>query len=520
MTDLIKKYLDLNQYSHLKNDFEESFLSHPDYPSIFAITDTLNLLEIENLAVKIPKEQFNELPELFMAVFNNNIVLVHKAESSIKIENEKGKQNLSITEFLNNWNGIILFVEPNPNNIQINTSDSKTFQFVFAVIALIILSRIYNQYSYTNYILLATSLLGFILSIFIIQEKLGIKNEIVSKICNINPHSSCDNVIKSTKSQLNKWVSFSDLPLLFFSINVLSILILPQQSSFIVGLLSLISLPFLLYSIWIQKYQIKKWCVLCLSVATVISIQSFVFLTTTFILSTFNITLFFGYLFSAVLISTIWFFIKPILETKFKIELEINELKKFKRNFTIFNFLSKDIPHFDNFNNLEGIQFGNRKADLQVTAILSPSCGHCHKAFDDGFNLASKFPNKVGFTVLFNLNPENNDNPYKIIVETLLTLNNLNEEKAKLALIDWHSHNMELNTWITKWNRETIDMKANEQIIKQYNWCSQNNFNFTPIKIINEKLFPPEYDISELKYFVTNFSEYSEIKKQVALETI
>ena len=329
MTKLIKRYLDLNNYSNSKNDFEEAFLSHPNYPSIFAITDTLNLLNIDNLAVKVPKEQLIELPDLFMAVFNDNLVLVHKTILTVIIENDKKKETISFNDFLNGWNEIIVFIEPNTtvfSNTKIN--NNKLFLQVLPILFLISLSLFNNHYSFSNFILLFLSLSGLILSIFIVQEKLGIKNEIVSKICNINPKSSCEDVIKSTKSQLNKWLGFSDLPLLFFSVNVLSILILPQQSSFFVGYLSLLAMPFLLYSVWIQKFQIKKWCILCLLVAAVIFVQGLIFLTTNFKLSNFNFTLLSKYLFYTVLVTSIWFFIKPILEAKIKIELEIDGLKK------------------------------------------------------------------------------------------------------------------------------------------------------------------------------------------------
>ncbi len=520
MKNLVKKYLDLVQYPNSKNEFEEAFLSHPNYPSIYAITDTLNLLEIENIAVKVPKDQFIELPDLFMAVFKENIVLVHKTISSVLIEDEKGKINLYYNDFLNGWDGIIVFIEPNPNVfVDKKLNYNISFKYIFPFIALIGLSIIFNQNTINDYILLTTSIIGFIISVFIIQEKLGIKNEIASKICNITPNASCNEVIKSSESYLNRWVSLSDLPLLFFSTNVLSILILPQQSSFVIGFLSLLSIPVLLYSVWVQKFQIKKWCILCLSVAIVIAIQSIYFsIKTTFNFLNLNFTIFSAYLFSMVLLSSIWFFVKPVLEIKLKAELEVNELKKFKRNFSLFTFLCKEIPNFNDFAKLEGIHFGNKNADLQLTTILSPSCGHCHKAFDEGLALALRFPERISFTVLFNLNPENNDNPYKIVVETLLTLNNLHEENAKLALIDWHSNNMEFDFWIAKWKKETIDMKANQQIFQQYNWCSQNDFNHTPVKLINQKIFPTEYDISELKYFITNFSEKAEIENQTVLE--
>jgi uncharacterized membrane protein len=513
MVNIVKKYLGVSKFSDQKGNFEDLFLSHPNYPSIFAITDSLDMLSIENIAIKVPKEQFIELPEFFLAVFNNAMVLVAKTNTSITITTEEGKQqNLSFNEFLTGWNEVIVAIEPNANPvIQNEEINMRWLLYVLPIITLIILSVIYNKYNVNSSVLLATSLIGLLISVFITQEKLGIKNEITSKFCNIKPNVSCDSVIKSDKSEINKWVGFSDLSLLFFSISILAIIIEPESASNIIGFLSLLSIPVIGYSIWLQKFQLKKWCVLCLSVSFIIVLQSLVFsfATTSF----FNIITIngFGFLFSAILLTGLWFFMKPTLYAKIKAEKGETELKKFKRNFEIFSFLSKDIPVLKRFDKLGGLTFGNKTANTQLTIIISPSCGHCHKAFEDGFNLVKKFPERVFLNVLFNINPENNDNPYKAVVETLLAISNMNPENSENAIIDWHIKKMDLEPWLKKWKINTVDMKVNHQIHQQYNWCLENEFNYTPVKIINNKLFPNEYEISEIKYFLNDFSQEKEL---------
>jgi uncharacterized membrane protein len=512
MITLVQKYLDKSHYSDLKNDFEDLFLSHPNYPSVFAITDSLDTLSVENIALKVPKEQLTVLPDFFMAFYSDNLVLVHKSEKGIDVNNTKGeKQHLSFNEFLTHWNGVIIAIEP---NVIINTKNGKInikwLSYILPLLVLIASSIVYNSYSLNNVLLLFTAVIGLIVSIFIIQEKLGIKNEMVSKLCNINPNTSCDSVIKSSNKGQNKWIHFSDLPLLYFGISVLSIIIQPKHSSVIVGFLSLFSIPILLYSVWLQKFQLKKWCVLCLTVSCIVFIQSLIFGFSNLSFPNILSIDFFGFLFSTVLFASVWVFIKPVMENKIKIEKDVNEAKKFKRNYKLFQFLTNEIPVLKGFNQLEGLHFGNKNADLQLTIIISPSCGHCHKAFEDAFELVSKFPERVSLNVLFNINPENDDNPYKAVVESLLAINNHNSENAKRAIFDWHIKKMELNQWKEKWTLNVIDMKVNHQIHQQYNWCSENEFNYTPVKIINDKLFPKEYDINELKYFLNDFSEEKE----------
>ncbi|WP_281322871.1 vitamin K epoxide reductase family protein [Flavobacterium aestivum] len=508
MIKLVNQYLSLNFYLNAKEEFEELFLSHPNYPSVFAITDSLDMLSIENIAIKVPKEQLGELPLSFLAIYNDDLVLVTKNDKTIQIETEKGvKSIVTIDDFCKGWNGVIVAIEPNQVIITEGEINIKWITYGIPTVSLILLSIFYNNYSLSNAILLFTSVVGVLVSIFIVQEKFGLKNEIVSKFCNINANVSCDSVIKSEKGDINKWMGFTDLPLLFFSINVVSILLNPIYSSKIIGLLSLFSFPVILYSIWLQKFQIKKWCMLCLVVSAILVLQGLIGYFLEQPLVTDIVINDFSYLFSVIVCTSLWLMIKPVLETKFKAENEVKELKKFKRSYSVFEFLSKEVPVMDGFAKLKGIQFGNNNSSVGLSIFLSPSCGHCHKAFEDAINLVRKYPEKVFLKVLFNINPENNDNPYKAVVDSLLEINNSFPEKIGEAISDWHIHKMGLEPWLKKWKVAAISMKVNQQIQQQYDWCLENEFNYTPVKIVNGKKFPNEYSISELKYFLNDFSE-------------
>ena len=518
MVNVVTKYLEKNKHGSQKESFEDLFLSHPNYPSLFAITDSLTILGIENIAIKIPKEQFVELPDSFLAVFNQELVLVSKKSDTVSIETENGgRKNVTFNEFLAGWNEVIVVIEPNTKiDVKSGIHNVSWLQYSFPVVALIIISLLYNAYSLRSIALLLISISGLIVSAFIIAEKLGIKNEVVSKFCNGNPNISCNSVIKSGKSESSKWIDFSDLPLLFFGINTLSLLIEPQTDA-VVGGISLMALPIIGYSIWVQKFQLQKWCVLCLGISSLIFLQAIVFCFQDFLLLDFFSISLFGFLFSFLLFSSVWLFLKPVLEKKLQAESDVSKLKRFKRSYSVFKSLTKEIRASEDFDKLTGIGFGNKNAAMQLTVILSPSCGHCHNSFWEAYELVSKFPNSVFLNVLFNVNPGNNDNPYKVVVQSLLTIRNHNTEKAREALIDWHIMRMELDNWKEKWAVDFIDMKASEQMHQQYNWCLSNRFNYTPVKIINNKLFPGGYEINELKFFLNDFSEEKEINRNSIL---
>lgn len=517
MVNLLKKYLHKNGYYSQKEVFDDLFLSHPNYPSLFAITDSLDALSIENIAIKVPKEQFIDLPESFLALYKGDIVLTTKKNEFVIIENQSAKQKkLTFNEFLSGWDEVVIAIEPNVNPIlKKEKKNTNWLVYTLPIITLIAASLVSHNYNFNSIVLLATSIIGLMLSVFIVQEKLGIKNEIASKFCNINPNASCDSVIKSKKSEINKWVGFSDLPLLFFSISTISILIQPEFSNKIVGFMSLLSIPAILYSIWLQKFELKKWCILCLAVSFVIVLQSVVFTLGNENWFNNDVTNYYSFIFSTILLTSTWFSIKPILENKIKFEKEANELMRFKRNFDVFQFLSKDIEEYDDFEKLTGIEFGNKNAATQITLILSPSCGHCHTAFEDAYELIQNHPEKTHLTILFNINPENEDNTYRIVAETLLALNEQDPQKAKEAIIDWHINRLDLENWKQKWTVETPHLIINKQLQNQYYWCLKNEFNYTPVKLINGNLFPEGYELKELKYFITHFSEEAALQNQL-----
>lgn len=509
MLSLIKKLLEVNNYFYVTSDFEESFLSHPNYPSLYAITDSLDLLSIENAAVKIPKEQFIELPSVFLAIYNQDLVFVDKNEDLVVIEDEKGKkQTISTNEFLANWNEVVILIETNSTHTIKKENQYLQKGLLFLPLAvLIIVSFFINDYNLSAMFLLIASIIGSFIGVLILQEKFGIRNEITSKLCSINNNTSCDSVIKSNVSGINKWMDFADLPFLFFTGSTIAIVILPKDSAVIIGMLCLVSIPVVIYSVWLQKSVLKKWCMLCLLVSLILVIQSLVFVLNFDSIEVITNAKLFAVIFSSILVSSLWIVMKPKLIARIKLEKEVNELKRFKRNYKLFQFLSEEIALIDGLNKLKGLHFGNTDAEVKLSIIISPSCGHCHDAFKDSYELVNKFPEKFHLNVLFNINPENDNNPYKIVVESLLEIQNLFPEKVEEAIVDWHIHKIDLEEWTKKWKVEHIRMHVNNQIFQQYNWCSKNEFNYTPVKIINDKLFPKEYNISELKYFINDFSQ-------------
>src|SRR5690554_4100257 len=116
---LISHYLSQNNYTQSDFDeFKENYLSHPNYPSMYAITDSLELMGIESITASVPKDQLQKLPKKFIAAvfieYKTEFVLVNKDKTTISYENQKDKKTkITFDEFKSIWDGLILAIGEN-----------------------------------------------------------------------------------------------------------------------------------------------------------------------------------------------------------------------------------------------------------------------------------------------------------------------------------------------------------------------------------------------------------------------
>ena len=66
MLKLVIKYLQNSNYSSKVVAFEQFYQSHPNYPSLLAITDGLSYLNIENIAANVVEKYVNKGSKLYV----------------------------------------------------------------------------------------------------------------------------------------------------------------------------------------------------------------------------------------------------------------------------------------------------------------------------------------------------------------------------------------------------------------------------------------------------------------------
>lgn len=511
MQNMFKKFLKINNYLDQENDFEDYFLSHPNYPSLYVITDTLTLVGIENIAAKVPKEEFFELPHSFLAIYKQELVLVEKTEKEVYVtEENKKRDKISFDTFFNNWDGIVIAIEENENQ-QVYKTSNKYLKYL-ALFATLLTFYFLNNNQNFNLILISGFLLSFtglLIGILIVNEKYGSNvDPLISKVCSFSENTSCTSVIKTSGTLITKWIDFTDLPIVFFA-SALITQLLNKDSVFVVSAISIFSLPLIGYSIWLQKSKIKKWCVLCLAISSILLILSLIPLVTT---TVFSIKAMADFFVIGSIALTVWLFIKSYLSINSILTKENSNLKKFKRTPAVLNSLLKPVSNYESIHSFNRILIGETYAPINITLLLSPSCGHCHTAYKEATELYKNFQDKINITILFNVNPNNQQNNYLDVIFTMLYINRNSPHKILEALNDWHITRMTLESWLAKWNNSSDDFENEKyDLYEQYNWCQMNNFNFTPVRLLNDNIYPTEYTVDDIKYFISEWEEIKEI---------
>lgn len=524
MTDFfyLKKYLHEHKYYQFEEKIVPELESHPDYPSLVAIVDVLNYYDIENIAARIDQSELINLPKTFLSVFcthtGNEIVYTKKNGQNFEIQFANGFiQKLSRAEYLDGWNGMIVAIEENENN-KAAESDivSKNIRLFLFGICIVALFRVYitNLPNPTLPISHAiASFLGLLISVFLVREDLGFNDTSISKICQASKKTSCKDVLFSNRAKILGNLKLSDASLIYFFVLTLFSVFLVFKDSFVVySCLALLSVPVVIYSIFTQYFIVKKWCVLCLGIVLILVLHilliSIYYFKTT-ILNVTDIEKLVSFLFVFVLTTFIFLEIKKLIKKDLvnkNIEVKYNQLK---RKYPVFKALlnsDKNIDQ-DTLEEMEAVVIGEDKAPIVLNAVLSASCIHCHKVYQNLIKLWTKNPGQLKIRLVFNVNAENLNNPYNVIYKQAVSYYlKGDQEKVMAVLNDWHIERISFEEWKLRWADEQAEI-GTEIIQRQYHWCLENKIFHTPAIILNGQLLPKEYDVHELNFFINNLIE-------------
>lgn len=507
----------LHEYNHfiIEEDWEKSRKDHPDFPQLNAFSDIFNQYAIDNYIAQVPLDLFDELPHAFIGLVtqNENIetVLIKKLnDEDVKLISFDKSITIDKSKFLNIWNGYILVIEENENPVNIS-SQKKNFNFFSILLIGILFVSIFLSNYFFNFLnvasesLIILNSLGFFLSYLAIKESFGFGNKHLFRVCSAIKNGNCNQVIKSTNANLLYNITYSDLSFVFYIYSFISSFFISKFPLLLS--LNILFIPFslitIILSILQQKFNIKKWCILCLGISLVTLFQSIVL----FLISNYklNINLEYSILsfFVFITIFTVWFFFKPLLVNYSELIFEKyqrGEIYKDKEVFNLYFRKNTVIPEND-FSMLTLIKLNEANSSFNLVLVLSLSCEYCKSEYKKFRELMFYYDKKVNFIIVFNFNIDEIDNEMISVAENLYLLKD-NPKIGTKAMDDFFIKNKSPNEWLQKW-KQTSNSKLNFTH-NNIEILNKNNISDTPCILINNRLYPKEYKIEDIKYFLNS----------------
>jgi uncharacterized membrane protein len=501
------KYKQLLENQNLNfQEFNFQFQSHPNYPSALAFSDTLNFMGVRNSAYELEKEFWEELPEEFIAIYNDNFNLVKKEKNSFKIYSDEVKTISKEELYKNSTNFVMLFEKTEENPQQTN------FLFSWFLYGVLVLTLVYSGIflNWQNTIFNILSVIGLLISLEIFKKKFGKESVVISGICggvasNSSSKNNCNKIIDSDKINF-LGLKLSDCSLIYF----LALLVLGIFSPFtdiILKFLSLVSCFVIGYSVVIQVFVEKAFCKICLLIICVLLAQiaiSVLFFNSEVIL---QITILSVLAFAVLFFGLV--FINDILKQKEDFRKANIKNLKFKRNYDIFKreLLEKRKINFEN--NKAEFFLGNPNAKLHISLVTNPYCGFCKEAHQILERLLEKYPEVISAQIRFNYISGSKNEKLTQLIGSFKNIYVLKGQDEFLKSIHFWFSKKDETIFQEKYSiSNPTDLTELERI---GNENATQGLNFTPIFIINGYQFPDKYDREDIFYFIDELLEDEDV---------
>jgi len=495
---------------------------HPDFPSLLSLSDVLFEWNVNNAAYQIPVENLPELKCPFIASMTSEaggfvLVTTITAETVTVSAGRNKEKELSLGEFKNNYNGAVLYVEPEPNAGEKDYSAKKlkdTFDAAWMPIlligsTLILGCAIGNSLSVNGSIQLALAMMlkafGLGISILLLIQSLDRDNPLIDRICKAGKKIDCNDILNSKAATVFGVISWSEIGFYYFSGTFIVLLFNHDQMSLIrmLMIMNLLALPYTIYSIFYQGFIAKKWCLLCCGIQFILWLEMSVFFSEWFkpsLIPQIHPREWINIAISLAIPVLFWVFIKPFIRKSQEFKLLERQISFNKKSVKIFNALLAEQPKFTLPDEKYSMVLGDPNGKIIITIISSPFCKHCwtaHQILEKWL----RFKEGLQVRVVYNIKSEL-DHMLKASIYLISSSKNKNELESYQTLEDWYAQkHPRFEPWVKTQPANVISLTEAE-IADNIAWCKLVDASATPTILINGHKLPAEYRIDDIKYLI------------------
>ncbi|MCP4218541.1 MAG: hypothetical protein GY765_28155 [bacterium] len=512
---------------------EKVLATHPDYPSILAISEAMHEWGVETEAAKGTVGDLRDIKFPAIAHLKNDkyVVLVGVSENQVEmISPTKGKVKVPIDKFSEMWSGIVLYVVRSKGAREKNYNRHRKEQFLHKLRRISIIPGFLIFLAGTFAACLpgdspiATLVFPGVLKIaglaacaVMFAGSTG-NNNILSRVCNFKEKLDCQRVLNSPGGSI-LGISVVDMGLVYFAGGFLALLFSllagqTEQCLRILGFLNILVLPYTLFSLFYQAFVVRAWCLLCLFVQAIFwgefyFLFPFLDFTSDFIGWTAILPTVFG--FGLVLLS--WLTLSPIISKYPTLKLRELEALRLQNHPDFIKVKLAEAENIDMGKFPFEVSIGEANAVVTLTLVLNPLCRHCGETLREMMALVEIGKGKIKGVVRFLVGgkADGAENSLDFDVACLVTGLAVagGNTDAPGALEKWfagaHSGTPRFfKSWQRRYTVPDDDtMEQARQLLKlQLKWAVKNNLNSTPMLFLQNLKLPDGTTFKNLKYFL------------------
>lgn len=540
MEEVVSKYLRILAIPVSRRYCEKLIASHPDYPSLLSISDTLGRLGIRHQAVRVPDEQLTDLtfPYLIQKKGQEGGIKLINSQNDLDALKETDLPQTSSSDGGATSHAIVLQAEapetiadPEAQQQFVQEQFLKICSALFAVsVVMLLLGSLTFVFSWIYLVLLAMTAVGGVTSSFLFAKSVGVKNETVDAFCGTSPKVNCNQLLFSDDAKLGIFggtFTFTEAAIAYFGFQLIVLgLLVPiadNGGSFLAGcsVLGTLALPVVGWSLYVQAVKANVWCRLCLAVDGVLIVQAALF-----------VGLFMAgwiqwgsvavlpvavsvFLLVAVVVSVI--LIRSTLESRNRAEQAEITANRVKYSPDVFMHLLRRGRRVNTSLFGNELLIGKPNASIQITMAASLVCGPCKEGFEKAVQLVNVYPNKVN--VAFRFLPMNEEKEVDQINADRYLLNNWLEQlnggnkssmKVEQMLKDWYALT-DVRDFTEKYPITNIGRndRAIKKLMDQYvRWFEEARIQKTPTFFVNGWELPENYKIEDMMALVPALAAY------------
>ncbi|TXE06440.1 vitamin K epoxide reductase family protein [Algoriphagus aquimarinus] len=513
---ICKRLLETLKVPYTGKFLKEKILTHPQYPSLLSISDTLEEYGVESIAVKLGPDRLDDFPlpgivQISMVNGSFFSAITAVSENSVSLFDEKGKQKgVSRLDFLKSWTGVSLLVEAREDAAEPEINQKIRDQQIIKGVAMIGvvsflgwlgLGLVEHEASglFLSYFML--KLLGLSISSILLWYQHDKENPALQKFCSGGKSVDCNSVLDSKTFQLvDGRINPSLMAFAYFFAGIGLLVSSDLSSMTFLAWISLATIPVVLYSFYYQSMVIKKWCRFCLLIQGVLILEALTILGGEFWGGGISISAvsLFVFLFTGVILGGI--LIKPLLGFKDEIFKAKRELAKLKSNKELFEAVLSRSRKIQNKPEGLGILLKGEKLKYQVIKVCNPYCGPCsevHPILESLFDRGN-----IDLQILFT--PGRGDEQKEKTIRHLLAVDGKgNSGYIREALDFWHGAKKKDYVQFATQYPINGELNLQEEKVKlMEDWCERENIAYTPTLFIDGYELPKEYKVEDLKYLL------------------